>query len=358
MMGIKSNRLSAATAAVAACGVLTLAGCGDSSGGDAATGTSASQAASAPVTVPKTGIVDFETPKPGSGSGLKLGFIALDDSIPFSKLVTDSMRRNAAAAGAQLIVCDSQGDGQRALACARSLRSQKVDAYLNYQVDQDAAAAVCAAGPDVPVIAVTVEQKPCQVARMGAANEYAGYLAGRAMAQYAKSKWNCDYDAYVSIEVPATGNTNTERMGGYRKGFRSVCPGELKNERVIDAATLDDARTKMTDTLTALPGQHRIIVVGLNDDGILGARAAARTAGRQDDIYTSGQGADRSSWCEIKTDPHWIADTAYLPERYGEIGIPYLIKLAKGETIPPLLLVKHELVTGENIDRLYHPEGC
>jgi ribose transport system substrate-binding protein len=306
----------------------------------------------------KQGIVEFEQPAAGSGEGLKLGFIALGDQVPFSKLVTDGIRKAAEQAGAELVVCDSRLDGQVALDCARNFKTQGVKAYLNFQVDQKLSEAICKAGPDVPVIAVDITQEPCQVAFMGAANEYAGIIAGQAMGEFAKREWNCDYDAYVSLESTASVDASKARMGGYRKGFQSVCPGELKNERVLDADRTDTARTKMTDTLTALPGQSKIVVVAINDDGILGAIAAAKTAGREGDIYVSGQGADPSAWCEIKNNPNWVADAAYFPERYGEIGIPYLIKAAKGEKIPEDLLVPHELIDAGNIDDHYDLKDC
>ncbi|HEU4701340.1 MAG TPA: sugar ABC transporter substrate-binding protein [Conexibacter sp.] len=350
-MGRRIRLMSVAALALTAA---VLAACGGGDSGDATTSAAPARA----VTVPKTGIVAFHQPEAGSGSGLKLGFIALGDQIPFSKIVTDSMRRNAQLAGAQLVVCDSQTDSAKALTCARNFKTQGVQAYLNYQIDQKAAPAVCAAGPDVPVIAVSIEQRPCQIARMGAADSYAGFIAGQALGRYAKDNWDCDYDAYVSLESTAAGETSRKRMDGYRAGFQSVCAGGLKNERTLDADNADKARTQFADTLTALPGQHRIVVASISDDPIRGALAAAKTAGREDDVYVSGQGADESSWCEIKTNDHWIADSGYFPERYGEIGIPYLIKAARGERIPPLLLVDHQLVTRENVDELYHPSGC
>ncbi|MDO8187067.1 sugar ABC transporter substrate-binding protein [Conexibacter sp. JD483] len=366
------DRLGRAAVALGACAALVVgvAACGssdddgasssaDTSAAAAPADTSASEAPAAETpAVSREGIVDFEVPRAGSGRGLKLGFIALGDSVPFSKLVTDGMKRNAEAAGAELVVCDSQLDGQKALDCAKSFKTQGVQGYLNFQVDQKLAGAICAAGPDGPVIAVDIVQKPCQVAFSGAANEYAGFIAGEAMGRFAKDRWDCDYDAYVSLESTASPDASAQRMGGYRKGFQSVCPGELKNEKVLDADRTDTARTKMTDTLTTLPGQKKIVVVALNDDGVLGALAAAKTAGREGDIYVSGQGADPSSWCGIKTNPNWVADTGYFPERYGEIGIPYLIKAVKGERIPEELLVPHTLVTAENVDEIYAPKDC
>jgi ribose transport system substrate-binding protein len=352
-----------ATAAALAVLALGAAACGsddDDSGngsGGGAASTADSEAAKAELDATleqaREGIVEFEEPAADSGEGLKLGFIALGDQVPFSKLVTDGMREAARKAGAELVVCDSRLDGQVALDCARNFKTQGVKGYLNFQVDQKLSQAICKAGPDVPVIAVDITQEPCQVSFMGAANEYAGIIAGQAMGEFAKREWDCDYDAYVSLESTASVDASKARMGGYRKGFQSVCPGELENERVLDADRTDTARTKMTDTLTALPGQKKIVVVAINDDGILGAIAAAKTAGRQGDIYVSGQGADPSAWCEIKNNPNWVADAAYFPERYGEIGIPYLIKAAKGEQIPEDLLVPHELINAGNIDEHY-----
>lgn len=336
-----------------------VAACGEDSDGDSSANSTPKSTQQVPADIAafekkaKQGIVEFQAPEPGSGEGLKLGFIALGDQVPFSKLVTDSMRENAKLAGADLVVCDSRLEGQKALDCAKTFKTRGVQGYLNFQVDQKLAASICKAGPDVPVIAVDITQKPCQVSFMGAANEYAGFIAGREIGKFAKEEWDCGYDAYVSLESTASVDATRTRMGGYRKGFQSQCPGKLKNERILDADRTDTARTKMTDTLTALPGQKQIVVVAINDDGILGALAAAKTAGRTDDIYVSGQGADPSAHCQIKNNPNWIADSAYFPDRYGEIGIPYLIKAVKGEKIPENLLVAHQLVNAANIGEFY-----
>ncbi len=302
------------------------------------------------------GIVDFPKVEAGSGTGLKLGYISLGDSVPFVKLVSRSIAKEAAAAGVQLVTCDSELDGQKALQCAKSFSTQGVKAYLNFQVDQKLAPAICAAGPKVPVIAIDIIQKPCQVSFMGAANEYAGQVAGAAIGKYAKDTWNCDYDAYVSLESTAAADASRLRMGGTRTGFQKYCP--VKNQKILDADRTDVARTKVADVLTSLPGKKRVVIVAINDDGLVGSIAAARTGGRLKDIYLAGQGADPTSWCGIKSNPNWIGDAAYFPERYGEIAIPYLIRAAKGEKIPAELLVPHVLINKDNIDQYYKVTDC
>lgn len=306
----------------------------------------------------ESGSVDFRTAVEGSGDGLKLGLIALGDSqVPFSNLVTESMKAEADAAGAELIVCDSALDGAKALECAQSFKTQGVQGYLNFQVDSAVSAAICEAGPQVPVIAIDIEQQPCQISFMGANNSQAGEIAGEALGTYFQENMDCKYDAFVSMEQPAAGEVNTARMEGYRTGFESVC-GPITNLKVVDGGgALDSARTTFADVLTSLPEAHTIVVVAINDDSILGALAAAKTADRADEIFMSGQGADPSSWCEIKNNPNWVVDTAYFPERYGELGIPYLIDAVNGVAIPELLLVPHQAVDATNITDIYPSAG-
>jgi ribose transport system substrate-binding protein len=302
--------------------------------------------------------VDFREAAPGSGDGMKLGFITLGDSIPFSKLVTDGMVAQAKAAGADLIVCDSAHDAAKALTCVQNFKTQGVQGYLNFQPDSAAAAGICEAGPQVPVIAVDIEQQPCQDAFMGANNAKAGFIGGESMGQYFKDNFDCKYDAFVSLEQPAAGVVNDYRMGGYRDGFESVC-GTIENLQQVDTGGVtDQARTVFADVLTTLPDAKHIVVVAINDDSALGALAAARTANRDGNIYISAQGADPSAVCEIATNPNWVGDTAYFPERYGEIGIQYLIDMVNGKEVPKSLYIKHEFVTADNIGDYYDTAAC
>ena len=116
----------------------------------------------------------------------------------------------------------------------------------------------------------------------------------------------------AGVRPPAV-DANKARMGGYRKGFQAVCRASSRTSACSTPTAPTRPERSSTDVLTALPGQHKIVVVAINDDGMLGALAAAKTAGREGDIYLSGQGADPSAHCEIKNNPNWIADAGVLP---------------------------------------------
>jgi ribose transport system substrate-binding protein len=346
---------------VAAVGI-TVAACGSGSedkADETAKAATAAPAADAPEpTSTDPDVAKFEEPAPGSGEGVKIGYISLGDQVPFVKLVSDDIRKQAETAGAHLVFCDSQLDAAKALDCAKNFKTQNVDVIINFQVDEKSAPRICAAGPDVPTIAIDINQKPCQVTFMGANNKFAGEIAGKAMGDYAKENFNCEYDAVVSMQQPAAGVVNTDRSGGMLDAFEEVC-GKAKNLKIVDGGgTIEGGQKKFADVLTSLPGKHRIIVMSLNDDMSLGSLAAAKAQGRTKDLYISGQGADPTAYCEIKTNPQWIGDAAYFPEKYGQIAIPAAIKAAKGETLPPKLLVPHLFINKDNIEQYYQPTGC
>ena len=288
-----------------------------------------------------------------SGESFKIGYISLGDSVPFVKLVSDGIREAAEDAGQELLFCDSEIDAAKALACAQNLAVQGAQGVLNFQVFQDSSPEICTAYGDVPTIAIDIVQDPCQIAFMGANNREAGRMAGAVIGEFAETEWDCDFTAYVSLESTAAGAANTDRMGGYRDGFTEFCEIPEDKERILDGADrTDPALEQMTNLLGALPGE-RIIVVAINEDGILGAIGAANTLGRQTDLYYSGQGTDPSIWKDIACNPNYIASTAYFPERYGELLIPNMIAAIQGEEIPEEIFTEHVIVTSENIREVY-----
>ena len=84
-------------------------------------GITSSVAAAKPKPLINTEYVEFEKVKPGSGKGLHLGYISLGDAVPFVKLVSDSIKKQAKIAGVKLEFCDSKIDD------AKALKSNKLD---------------------------------------------------------------------------------------------------------------------------------------------------------------------------------------------------------------------------------------
>lgn len=290
---------------------------------------------------------------------VRVGYISFGESIPYVHTITQSLTKAAASDGVEFVVCDSETDPEKALQCAIRFKQQNVQGIVNYQGDATAAERICKAGPEVPVIAITVHQKPCEVSWTGADNLAAGKMAGEGVGKYFKDKFNCEYDAYVSVEVKATGKTGLDRMGGYLSGFESVC-GKVHGFRSFDTKSdAQVARKNMIDTLTAIPDAKRIVVVGANDAIILGALSAAASANRVEDVFVSAQGLDSSGVCGMRKYPNqWIGDTAYFPEAYGDVIIPAIVKAINGETLPKTLPAKLDFLTPKTVEQHYADVKC
>lgn len=347
---IDARRRLARWSSLFAVTALVVAACSNPAASPSPEPATAAPATAAPVTAaPATAAPATAAPP----AAFKIGYISLGDSVPFVKLVSDSIKRAATEAGQELAFCDSEIDAAKALACAQNLKVQGVEGVLNFQVFQDSSPEICTAYGDVPTIAIDIIQPPCQVAFMGANNREAGRLGGAELGKYAKEKWDCDITAYVSLESSAAGAANTARMGGWRDGFKESCPIPADKEHILDGADrTDPALEQVTNLLGALPGD-RIIVVAINEDGILGAIGAANTLGRQTDLYYGGQGTDPSIWKDVACNPNYIVSVAYYPERYGTLLIPNMVKKLQGEEIPKEIFTVHEVVNKDNIRSIY-----
>ncbi len=291
----------------------------------------------------------------GSGAGKTVGYISLGDSVPFVKLVTDSIAEQAQIAGLNLVTCDSKLDAGEALACAQQMKVQGAQAVLNFQLYAESSTEICAAYDNVPTIAIDIHQVPCEVTFMGANNFHAGELSGIATGEALKAENDCQYDTVLTLESPAVGQVNTDRVGGMLSGFESICgpvPAD-KHQALGIGGTTDGALEAVTSVLPTIPADGTVVVLSLNDDMALGALAAARTAGREGQLRIGAQGADPSAWKEILCNPSWIADTAYFPERYGKTLVPAVIDLLDGKSIPRNLFIVHEAINKDNLIATY-----
>lgn len=295
----------------------------------------------------------------GSQAKTKLGLIELSGQIPYSNFVTKSFQDAAKKYNVQLVTCDSRLDIQKAITCAQQFKSQHVQGIANFNGNGAASPRICAAGPDVPVVAVDIPQKPCQDVYFGADNYQTGYMGGLALGTYAKKHWNCQIDSVVNFNTPINALILV-RENAESAGVKKVCP----NAKIVKVAptsyTTDATIAPFTNLLTTLPGQHHILVLGANDDVAIGAIKAAQSAGRLGDLYVTGQGGDPTSWpylCGKTPFKNWVGEVGYFPQRYGDYVVPALLKLIKGQKVPKTLYLKPHVITQANI-KSYYPNAC
>ena len=303
-----------------------------------------------------------EAAAPADDDVIRLGYISGGDADPFVLIVTESIREEAAKAGVELAECDSNFSAEEALECARTLAVQDLDSMINWQFFPDSAPEICEAYGNLPTVALDTDEKPCQRVWIGANNHFAGVVSGRGLGNFAQATFGCNYDAYVSLDIPSIPAVNGPRAGGSKDGFEEVC-GPVPDDKYFSIDTLsgggdqpENTRRQFTDLLTTLPTAEVILVISPSGDSMPGAAlAAAEVAGREGHVWVVGHGADGSILDEIRNNPYWVGDVAYFPESYGSIAVPAAIALAKGEAVDEEILIDHVFIDKTNIDD-YYPE--
>lgn len=300
------------------------------------------------------------SPGPSRAPGaIRIGYISLDERVPFARSVTAGVRAEAERAGVELVVCDPALSPQASVACGDELGRLGIDGLISFQGFPTMAADICARTGSVPTVGIGFPQGPCEMSRVRLDQAESGRVAGEAMGRFASRRWDCEIDAYVSLEASAAGSDAIARMAGYREGFERHCPIPPAADIVLDGADRVATAEAQVERMLRRTRGSRIVVVGLNEDAILGAIEAAVATGRTGDLWYSGQGADPSIRRTIACDRQYVASVAHFPERYGAIAVPVLLDALAGEAVPDIIDGPLELVTADDIRRLYPgTESC
>jgi ABC-type sugar transport system substrate-binding protein len=281
-----------------------------------------------------------------------LGYISLDASLLYDQAVSAGVREASSRAGIELVECDPGWNRDGVLDCATRLAKAGVHGVISFQPFPELAPDICAITGDAPTLGVVFDQGPCQVSQLRIDQTASGRLAGEAVGALASERWACDVNAYISLESSDADQDGRARMQGYRDGYTAHCP---MPERVITldgADRLVTAQTQVADVLAGLKGKPNI-VVGLNEEAILGAMAATGAAGRENHFWYSGQLADPSIRQHIACNERYIASVAQSPERFGDALVPTLMAALAGEDVADELVAELELVTSTNVRQLY-----
>jgi ribose transport system substrate-binding protein len=195
------------------------------------------------------------------------------------------------------------------------------------------------------------------------ANQYqAGVVLGRFLADEVRKKWAGKLDAMVFAACYQCGELLIKRMDGIRDGFKETFK-TFPEDRIFrfennNPTSQQPQNTKqiVTDFMTAHPGMSRIVVGTNNDEGGMGALAAVETMGKQAGFFVISHGGDTPFQEKIRAGKGdvWIGSVAYMPERYGEFMIPWLVDILNRKPgVAKEMSPDHFVLTKDNIDKYY-----
>jgi ribose transport system substrate-binding protein len=285
----------------------------------------------------------------------RLGFATRGVDTPFSHTVTLSVQRAAVEAGMELITLDSHRSPRTALRNAETLVREGVELVIEFQGHERVAPLIASrfleAG--IPVIAIEIPHPGATF--FGANNYQAGLIGGRAMARWLQQHWDGECECVMAIEEQAAGPLPRLRVTGMLAGLREQSP------RAANALTIElDGRGAFEKSFEVvrrhlrLAPARRTAVLAANDPSALGAIRAFEECGRSRFCAVMGQNATAEARAELRRrGSPLVGSVAYFPERYGDEVIRLARRTLAGQPVPPAVFTKHELVTPENVNRIY-----
>jgi ribose transport system substrate-binding protein len=286
----------------------------------------------------------------------RIGYGMQSAEFGFSRAVTESLVRSAAAADIDLLVLDNEDTKTTALRNADVFVRERVDMVVESQTDVRIAGQICArfAAAKIPVIALEIPHP--DAVYYGANNSQAGLIAGRYLARWAETHWRGHADELLLLELPKAGQVPNARILGSMLGVleRMVWFSEQQVKILRTSGHFENTVALVRNHLRRSKAE-RILVAAINDPCALGALQAFRDAGREEHCAIVGHNASPEAHAELaKRGSRLVGSVGYFPERYGEGVIPLALDLLAGRAVPPATFVRHEMVTPANL-RMFYP---
>ena len=285
----------------------------------------------------------------------RIGFAGQSQEFAFSRAVAEGLVEAATKADIDLLVLDNHYSGKAALRNADTFVRERVELVIEFQTDEHVAPIISAKlmEANIPMIAVEIPHPGATY--YGANNYSAGVLGGRFLGRWAKQHWSEPVDEVLLLELSMAGALPRARLTGTLAGIRDVVPS-LEDSRVFWL----DGKGQFGSSIEAVRKHlrqsraRRVLISAINDPSALGALRAFEEAGRAEMCVVMGQNASLEARTELrKPRTRLIGSVAYFPESYGEALIPLSLDILQRKPVPPAVFVKHQMVTRENVDRLY-----
>jgi ribose transport system substrate-binding protein len=285
----------------------------------------------------------------------RFGYGMQSAEFGFSRAVTESLQRCAAAADIDLLVLDNEDSSSVALRNAETFVREHVDLVIESQTDVRIANQICSrfSASEIPVIAIEIPHP--QAIFYGANNSQAGLIAGRYLARWAEAHWQGRVDEVLLLELPKAGQVPNARILGSLLGIieRLVWVSDRQIKILRTSGHYENTVALIRKHLRRSRSE-RILVAAINDPCALGALAGFRDADREEHCAIVGHNASPEAHAELaEKNSRMIGSVGYFPERYGEGVIPLALDLLAGRAVPPATFIRHEMITASNLRSFY-----
>ncbi|GAB4144949.1 MAG: ribose ABC transporter substrate-binding protein RbsB [Candidatus Promineifilaceae bacterium] len=277
------------------------------------------------------------TPEPTQPIVIGVSLSNLDN--PFFVALQEGVLETAERLGATVVIEDAQDDVQQQITQIETLIAQQVDALLINPVNSMEIEQALQEAFDAGIPIFTVDRSANSehvVAHIASDNVSGGRMAAAYLAEIINESGNV-------VELAGIPDTSAAQDRGL--GFNNVIT-IYPDIRIIARETANFNREQGHDVFAQLLADNADIdgVFAHNDEMILGAIAAAREAGRLDEIAFVGFDAIEDAVVAIENG-ELHATVAQQPKEMGRLSVETILQYLDGESVSSFIPVDLALIT-------------
>ena len=282
----------------------------------------------------------------------------MQETENFFQVVKASLEDAFAARGWEMLYAFAERDPQRMRTNVDSFVLQDADFIIDFNVVPEAGSAIAGdlKAQGIPSLSIDCVYEDAYF--FGVNNQGAGATAGEYLVEKINEDWDGQLDYIFHIYDESAGLEVKKRNAGAGEVLRAAFPDfDPANEIWQDVSDTDptDAKTAITDFLTAHPDAHHIAVVSFTDDRAYAALGGVETVGRMEDVMIVSHNADATAQEHMKTTPAdaWVATISYNSDQYGEKIAEVLERIFAGEDVDIMNYNTTTAVDRDNVNEIF-----
>lgn len=283
----------------------------------------------------------------GGEEQLRMGYITMDLGNPYFVKLIEGMEEEAEELNIDLSIHDGGNEVEPQIKAMEDLITQDVDAIILSANSSEALNPMIqqAQEANIPVIAANAEVMEPD-AYVGSIEYDNGFQAGEIAGEYIKE--NLDGEAKVAILRFSTIPAALERTDGQEDGLLSIAP-DAEIIAKPDASTRELGLNTVETLLQSNPDLN--VVMGVNDDAVLGAYQAMKAAGKEgEEVALVGFDAIDEALLKIKEGGIYRGTIDLAPYESGKVILETAKKVVEDGPIDELIEFPVTKVTPENVD--------
>jgi ABC-type sugar transport system substrate-binding protein len=290
------------------------------------------------------------------GKKIRIAFANFSDEAVFGAVVLKGIKDAAKAHdNLELTYYDNRQDAAKSIENARTIVATRPDFVVWFCSIPDVNVTVGRLFKEASLSVITVQVPMPGVPFFAVDNALSGHESAKALTAEARKRWPSVTPEILMINWPEMGPMFVERGNSAKESLK----GGFPNANITKFSAIGDpnrARQQAADFLTRNPN-NKILMWVFSDAYGVSALAAARNAGREDDVLVATTGGDSSVFPEIrKARTAFVGSFSFFPELWGADLLNAAIKGVNGEKLPARISPTRQLFLSSANIAQYYPQ--